>query len=493
MKPPPLPDTAGLVKLFVISSKECIWSGFPFPALSYSTCITNLGPCSAALESSTSLWTCLSQNCPCARPSPVLIHLHLSTSWLWSSSSGFGYVQCWALGFQPTHRSSWAPGGASRSSSPGQRQLSSLGCDHSIPSPSPLPPPLSPSFSLFPSPSSPLPPSSSSPHLIFSFCFPIISGHHKACFSSPTSLFWSLSFLSNCRADSAVRHRGLPSGVGRGLVMSYTGYKFCWEKQSIPETGHRATRAADQGQAGPSCSLGLCRSAPHTGSLRRLLRAAILPLKRFCGIKLQVRGTEHLNIKEPYVIVCNHQASLDLVGMAEVIPERCVPIAKKELLYMGTVGWACWLSGIIFIDRHRRDAAIDVISQTARTMWRENLRVWVFPEGTRNQNKSMLPFKRGAFHLAVQAQVPIFPIVISPYWDFFSSKEKKFTSGTCTIQILPKVETRGLSPEDVPELTEAVRRAMADALAEMSGNPRGDQGGGTGSPQCQEDPTGTTY
>ncbi|NWU82467.1 PLCA acyltransferase, partial [Onychorhynchus coronatus] len=76
----------------------------------------------------------------------------------------------------------------------------------------------------------------------------------------------------------------------------------------------------------------------------------------------------------PYVIVCNHQASLDLLGMVEVIPERCVPIAKKELLYMGTVGWACWLSGMIFIDRHQREAAIDVISQTARTMWHENVR-----------------------------------------------------------------------------------------------------------------------
>ncbi|POI29559.1 hypothetical protein CIB84_006691 [Bambusicola thoracicus] len=115
--------------------------------------------------------------------------------------------------------------------------------------------------------------------------------------------------------------------------------------------------------------------------------------------------------------------------MVEVIPKRCVPIAKKELLYMGTVGWACWLSGMIFIDRQRTGDAIDVISQTAKTIRRENLRVWIFPEGTRNQSRSMLPFKRGAFHLAVQAQVPIFPIVISPYWDFFSSKEKKFTSG----------------------------------------------------------------
>ncbi|NXW19906.1 PLCA acyltransferase, partial [Circaetus pectoralis] len=76
----------------------------------------------------------------------------------------------------------------------------------------------------------------------------------------------------------------------------------------------------------------------------------------------------------PYVIVCNHQASLDLMGMVEVIPDHCVPIAKKEIMYMGTVGWACWLSGIIFIDRHKREDAINVISQTARIMRRENVR-----------------------------------------------------------------------------------------------------------------------
>ncbi|NXN58235.1 PLCA acyltransferase, partial [Rynchops niger] len=207
----------------------------------------------------------------------------------------------------------------------------------------------------------------------------------------------------------------------------------------------------------------------------KLLRAAIRPLKYFYGIKIQVWGSEHLNVKGPYVIVCNHQASLDLIGIVEIIPDHCVPIVKKELMYMGTVGWACWLSGMIFIDRHKREDAINVISQTARTMQREKLRVLIFPEGTRNQDKSMLPFKRGAFHLAVQAQVPIFPIVISPYREFFSSKDKKFTSGTCTIRILPKVETQGLSQKDVPELTETVRQTMADALAEMSTNHCGDQ------------------
>ncbi|XP_068023231.1 1-acyl-sn-glycerol-3-phosphate acyltransferase alpha-like [Melanerpes formicivorus] len=229
----------------------------------------------------------------------------------------------------------------------------------------------------------------------------------------------------------------------------------------------------------------------------KLLRAALLPLKHIYGIKMQVRGSEHLKIKEPFVIVCNHQASLDLLGMVEVIPERCVPIAKKELLYLGTVGWACWLSGIIFIDRRRRAEAIDVISRTARTMLRDNLRILVFPEGTRNQKRSMLPFKRGAFHLAVQAQVPIFPMVISPYWDFFSSKEKRFTSGTCSIQILPRVETQGLTPEDVPQLAESVWQAMADVLTRMAAAGPGHRhcagaAGDTASPGGQQGTTRTS-
>ncbi|NWR39612.1 PLCA acyltransferase, partial [Tachuris rubrigastra] len=76
----------------------------------------------------------------------------------------------------------------------------------------------------------------------------------------------------------------------------------------------------------------------------------------------------------PYVIVCNHHFFFDLMGMVFFFPERCVPIAKKELFFLGTVGWACWLSGIFFFDRHRREAAIDVIFFSARTMWRENVR-----------------------------------------------------------------------------------------------------------------------
>uniref|UniRef100_A0A8C9ETQ8 1-acylglycerol-3-phosphate O-acyltransferase n=1 Tax=Pavo cristatus TaxID=9049 RepID=A0A8C9ETQ8_PAVCR len=191
----------------------------------------------------------------------------------------------------------------------------------------------------------------------------------------------------------------------------------------------------------------------------KLLCAAIRPLKHLYGIKIKVMGAEHLNLKEPYVIVCNHQASLDVMGMVEVIPKRCVPIAKKELLYMGTVGWACWLSGIIFIDRQRTGDAIDVISQTARTIRNENV-----------SRRNWVGGRQGVCMTLHLLQVPIFPVVISPYWDFFSIQWRRVLVGRSGLPVLPRIETRGLSPKDVPELTETVRNIMVDVFSEMSAN-----------------------
>ncbi|XP_006875621.1 PREDICTED: 1-acyl-sn-glycerol-3-phosphate acyltransferase alpha isoform X2 [Chrysochloris asiatica] len=178
---------------------------------------------------------------------------------------------------------------------------------------------------------------------------------------------------------------------------------------------------------------------------------------------------------EPYVVVSNHQSSLDLLGMMEVLPGRCVPIAKRELLWAGSAGLACWLAGVIFIDRKRTGDAISVMSEVAQTLLTQDVRVWVFPEGTRNHNGSMLPFKRGAFHLAVQAQVPIVPIVMSSYQDFYCKKERRFTSGRCQVRVLPPVPTEGLTPDDVPELADRVRHSMLTVFREISTD---GQGGG---------------
>ncbi|XP_063794232.1 1-acyl-sn-glycerol-3-phosphate acyltransferase alpha isoform X1 [Pseudophryne corroboree] len=210
----------------------------------------------------------------------------------------------------------------------------------------------------------------------------------------------------------------------------------------------------------------------------KVLRFMLLHIKYLYGIKIEVRGWENFNIKEPYVIVSNHQSSLDLLGMMEILPGRCVPIAKRELMYAGTVGLACWLAGVIFINRKKTDDAISVMTEAAETMLKEDVRVWVFPEGTRNHNGSLLPFKRGAFHLAVQAQVPVIPVIMSSYKDFYSKNDKKFTTGKCTVQILPGVPTRGLCSDDVPDLADEVRALMLEAFTHISTERPGKEPGG---------------
>ncbi|KAM8793795.1 1-acyl-sn-glycerol-3-phosphate acyltransferase alpha [Eudromia elegans] len=212
----------------------------------------------------------------------------------------------------------------------------------------------------------------------------------------------------------------------------------------------------------------LCAVRGRNVENMRVLRGLLQHVKLLYGIRVDVRGAERLPPRRPYVVVSNHQSSLDLLGMMEVLPARCVPIAKRELLYMGSVGLACWLGGIIFIDRKRTGDAISVMAQAAHTMLSQDIRVWVFPEGTRNHSGSMLPFKRGAFHLAVQAQVPVVPIVISSYRSFYCKSEWRFTSGRCVVQVLPPVPTRGLGPGDVPALCERVRATMLGTFEELS-------------------------
>ncbi|XP_016424484.1 1-acyl-sn-glycerol-3-phosphate acyltransferase alpha-like [Sinocyclocheilus rhinocerous] len=201
----------------------------------------------------------------------------------------------------------------------------------------------------------------------------------------------------------------------------------------------------------------------------RVIRFLVSHVKYFLGLRYQVSGWEHLQTDRPYVIISNHQSSLDVLGMMEILPDRCTMIAKKELIWAGTVGMICWLGGIVFINRQKTSDAKIVMSDAAKTMLADKIRLWVFPEGTRNQNGGLLPFKKGAFHLAIQAQVPIIPIVFSSYSNFYLRKEKEFKSGTITLKILPKIETKGLTADDVTPLSEQSFSVMRSAFLEISG------------------------
>lgn len=185
------------------------------------------------------------------------------------------------------------------------------------------------------------------------------------------------------------------------------------------------------------------------------------------NIEMEICGEENLVGEEPCVLVANHQTSLDFMGMMAVWPLRCTALAKRSLQYMIPFGLACTLSGTVFVDRGRK-GAVDTMSEVAKMMKEKKINVFVFPEGTRNRDGGMIPFKKGAFHLAIKAQVPVLPLVFSSYNDFYSKKETRWEAGKLTIKCLPKIPTEGLGEDDVQALSDRVREQMLQVLNDMS-------------------------
>lgn len=184
------------------------------------------------------------------------------------------------------------------------------------------------------------------------------------------------------------------------------------------------------------------------------------------GIKWEFVGYEHLGGSEPCIVVGNHQSTLDVLGMMVVWPhlKRCVSMVKSELRYALSFGALCYLCGTVFIDRYNPEKARDTINGTVAYLRRKNTKVYIFPEGTRNSGSDMLHFKKGAFHLAVQGQMSVLPVVFSEYSNVYSYEKKVFEPGTITVTALPPVSTIGLTADDVTDLSQRVRQLMLDVL-----------------------------
>uniref|UniRef100_A0A8I5QZ75 1-acyl-sn-glycerol-3-phosphate acyltransferase n=1 Tax=Papio anubis TaxID=9555 RepID=A0A8I5QZ75_PAPAN len=233
----------------------------------------------------------------------------------------------------------------------------------------------------------------------------------------------------------------------------------------------------------PSLGCGICGARVHGGLPCSIISWFVRSFKYFYGLRFKVRDQHRLQEARPCVIVSNHQSILDMMGLMEVLPERCVQIAKRELLFLGPVGLIMYLGGVFFINRQRSSTAMTVMADLGERMVRENLKVWIYPEGTRNDNGDLLPFKKGAFYLAVQAQVPIVPVVYSSFSSFYNTKKKLFTSGTVTVQVLEAIPTSGLTEADVPALVDTCHRAMRTTFLHISKTPQ--ENGATAGPGVQ--------
>ncbi|XP_045419888.1 1-acyl-sn-glycerol-3-phosphate acyltransferase beta isoform X1 [Lemur catta] len=216
----------------------------------------------------------------------------------------------------------------------------------------------------------------------------------------------------------------------------------------------------------------LLRNGGRTVDNMSIISWFMRSFKYVYGLRFKVKGQEKLDVDQPCVIISNHQSILDMMGLMEVLPKRCVQIAKRELLYLGPVGLVMYLGGVHFINRQRSSTAMTMMAELGERMVRENLKVWIYPEGTRNDNGDLLPFKKGAFYLAIQAQVPILPVVYSSFSSFYNTRTKLFTSGTMTVQVLDAIPTSGLTQADIPTLVDTCYQAMRSTFFHISKMPQ---------------------
>ena len=165
------------------------------------------------------------------------------------------------------------------------------------------------------------------------------------------------------------------------------------------------------------------------------------------------------------VYIVNHQDVLDVFICTGMLPRNIAVLGKTELRYIPVFGLAFWLAGNIYINRKNKAKAWSTMQSVAKTVLRRQCAVYIFPEGTRSKGQGMLPFKSGAFALAIEAGLPIVPIV-------FSSTHKnidlhKLHAGYALGKFLEPVSTDGMGEEDVRPLADACRERMMQAVAEL--------------------------
>ncbi|MFK3973822.1 lysophospholipid acyltransferase family protein [Pseudomonas sp. NPDC087358] len=210
--------------------------------------------------------------------------------------------------------------------------------------------------------------------------------------------------------------------------------------------------------------LGLCRPFNPDNS-RLCARLYALPAMRILRLRLTAQMGPSFEGSRPCVIVANHQSNYDLFILGNIVPPRTVCIGKKSLKWVPFFGQLFWLAGNVLIDRGNPLRARLSIRQTTETLQHKDTSIWVFPEGTRNLGKGLLPFKRGAFQMAIEAGVPIVPVCVSTY--VRDMRLNAWDSGQVMIRALPALPTAGLTCEDIPALIERCHGQMQQCIEQM--------------------------
>ncbi|MEZ5041834.1 MAG: HAD-IB family hydrolase [Saprospiraceae bacterium] len=188
------------------------------------------------------------------------------------------------------------------------------------------------------------------------------------------------------------------------------------------------------------------------------------------GIALVVKGEQHLWSKRPAVFIFNHQSSADIFIVSKLIRKDATGIAKKELKLMPIIGQLMVASGVIFIDRKNRESAIEAMKPAVEAL-KTGTSIIIFPEGTRSKDYKLGAFKKGAFHMAMEAGVPIVPVVIRNAHDAMPRGSNVLRSVAIEVIAFPPIPTKRWKKENLDEHISKIRGLYLKELGQEDPHP----------------------
>jgi 1-acyl-sn-glycerol-3-phosphate acyltransferase len=201
----------------------------------------------------------------------------------------------------------------------------------------------------------------------------------------------------------------------------------------------------------------------------RTFRLVAVTITRINGLwNFHVRGSLP-DPRRPYVVVANHESWAD-VFLISCFPWEMKWLSKDTMFKIPCMGWMMQMAGDIKLVRGDRDSTINAIAQ-CRDRLSKKVSVMIFPEGTRSKTWEMLPFKDGAFRLAIEGQVPVLPIAVAGTRHAMAKGTFRFMRARAMAQLLEPIDTTGMTLADIGTLKaiareriEAGRRALAAEL-----------------------------
>ncbi|MDH3336680.1 MAG: HAD-IB family hydrolase [Gammaproteobacteria bacterium] len=182
------------------------------------------------------------------------------------------------------------------------------------------------------------------------------------------------------------------------------------------------------------------------------------------GLNLKIKGEHHLWSHRPAVFIFNHQSNVDLVIVARLLRRDITGVGKREIRDMPIIGRIMEAAGVVLIDRKNTASAIEAMTPLVDAMRVEGKSVCMSPEGTRATTPKLAPFKKGAFHLAMQAGVPIVPIIIHNSGDVQPKGDLLYHPGTVEVEVLAPIDTDKWSQSTIDEHIADVRNKYLHVL-----------------------------